>query len=348
MRKLISTFRDPAVRLLPLAKTLEDCLENVKRVVLLGSTGDGKSSLANSLLGLKSNEGFKESSKAESCTSVTKELTGAWRGTGPLCTIIDTPGMNDSQGRDMDHMDHIMETLKKGKSINTFLVTRNGNNLRMDGPFKNMFKIFEMIFGESFWSQVVVSVSKTRYVEEETGTVQESIKEWEDAIKNEFPKAKLASLPSVVLDTGKQGDPKFSKGADDLWHLCSSMASFECKDFQTVQQETSSLLAQQKEESDRLLENMRLELLKKEEELSRIRSRPEQISTRKEVIDISESRLDPHKTTRRIRQRNRSSKRSLAQNPIRQTEKSCPVKVITTQSQRRILSAQKHPRFLKR
>ena len=132
VKKLIDIFRDDKVDLPPLAHYVEQCLENVKRIVLLGSTGDRKSSLANALLGLKSNEVFKESSMTESCTVTTTEQNGAWLGTGSLCTIIDTPGMNDSQGRDLDQVDHILETLKKDRWVNTFLVVRKGDNLRMD------------------------------------------------------------------------------------------------------------------------------------------------------------------------------------------------------------------------
>ena len=131
-----------------------------------------KLSLANALLCLEPNEVFKESLRPESYTATTAEQTGAWLGTGSLCMIIDTPGMNDSQGRDLDHVKHILETLKKGRWVNTFLVVRKGDNLRMDGPFKSMLTMFEMVFGESFWRHVVMSISKTRYIEEETESVQ--------------------------------------------------------------------------------------------------------------------------------------------------------------------------------
>ena len=41
-----------------------------------------------------------------------------------------------------------MNSLKTGNGVNTFVLVRNGNQVRMDKPFKDMLKIFEMIFGE--------------------------------------------------------------------------------------------------------------------------------------------------------------------------------------------------------
>ena len=150
VKKLIEVMNNDSVRLFPLAKKLEGCLENVKRIVLLGSTGAGKSSLGNRLLNLQSPNGFRESEDPESCTKRTEELTGAWLGTGSLCSIVDTPGMNDSQGRDVEYIKQIVDFLKEGKTVDTFLLVRNGNNLRMDKPLKDMLKIFEIVFGESF------------------------------------------------------------------------------------------------------------------------------------------------------------------------------------------------------
>ena len=76
-----------------------------------------------------------------------------WHGNGSHCRIIDTPGINDSQGRDVEHIEKILDCLKKGKTIDTFLLVRNGSRLKVDKSIKDMLKIYdEKKFGESFWS----------------------------------------------------------------------------------------------------------------------------------------------------------------------------------------------------
>ena len=106
--------------------------------ILVPQSTWGKLSLANALFCLEPNEVFKESLRPESCTATTAEQTGAWLGSGSLCMIIDTPGMNDSQRRELDQVKHILKTLKKGRWVDTFLVVQLGDNLQMDNLLKSM------------------------------------------------------------------------------------------------------------------------------------------------------------------------------------------------------------------
>ena len=59
-------------------------------------------------------------------------------------------GLNDSEGRDTEHIAKIIAKLKIGKVINAFVIVRNGAEQRMSKAYSDMLRIFELSFGVNF------------------------------------------------------------------------------------------------------------------------------------------------------------------------------------------------------
>ena len=84
------------------------------RLVIIGQTGAGKSTLANVLLGESpdcKNCTFPVCNGYNSCTKKTKFKVGTWIGSGSTFTVVDTPGLGDSDNEEAELMDEMMEAL---------------------------------------------------------------------------------------------------------------------------------------------------------------------------------------------------------------------------------------------
>ena len=85
------------------------------RLVIIGQTGAGKSTLANVLIGEDvdcKNCTFAVCDGHDSCTKNTKYAVGQWLGVGQPFTVVDTPGFGDSDNDDNLLIDEMMDVLK--------------------------------------------------------------------------------------------------------------------------------------------------------------------------------------------------------------------------------------------
>ena len=131
-----------------------------KKLLVIGKTGTGKSSLCNVLTGnLPNAKAFPVSSKATTCTQETTFANANFCGvpSKPL-SIIDTIGFDDPT-KDHDAKiiaDLVLQLQQNCDYVNTFVMAVNGQNPRLDGSLLQMIKIFEKMFTSKFWDQVVV------------------------------------------------------------------------------------------------------------------------------------------------------------------------------------------------
>lgn len=114
-------------------------------IVLFGETGHGKSTLGNAIIG---EEVFKCN---DTMQSVTKDVYGEYgKGKSKNIFVIDTPGINDSQGKDNEYLKNISIYLKKRNDIKGIIIVLNYslNNIYQNSAeksFKFIFRIFNSI-----------------------------------------------------------------------------------------------------------------------------------------------------------------------------------------------------------
>jgi len=133
------------------------------RIVIVGATGSGKSSLANAFLGCdpRSKEClFEVCSGSDSCTKKTTYGFGFWLGNGQNFTVIDTPGFGDSDNDDDLLIEEMMDILANVVDhTDTFLLLFDGRETRFDASLQNMIQMMTIIFGQHWWDYLVIGVS---------------------------------------------------------------------------------------------------------------------------------------------------------------------------------------------
>ena len=141
------------------------------RIVILGATGVGKSSLANIFLGRDKNfngTGFREGCFRVSpkfTTGVTKATcadSGHWMGdlNNPMVTIIDTPGFGSNLVQEQKTIESLVETLKNDiKFVHTFVIAFKQSDNRLTASLHSMISLFEKMFGTKFWQNTILEAT---------------------------------------------------------------------------------------------------------------------------------------------------------------------------------------------
>jgi len=167
------------------------------RIVIVGQTGAGKSTLANVLLGNAvdcTNCTFPVCDGHDSCTKETTYAVGKWKGEGPDFTVVDTPGFGDSDNDDNILIDEMMQVLKDIViGANAIVLLINGDNERFDISLQQMMREMQALFGEQFWMYTIIGVSHWAYDTQSvfkrnaTGRSEEKfMEEWNILLQEKF------------------------------------------------------------------------------------------------------------------------------------------------------------------
>lgn len=159
----------------------------IKRLILLGTTGSGKSRFGNKF---SKKHIFKESEEPDSCT---KGIYRAYNDYG--VEIIDTQGLNDTNDEDKKGLTSIFNEIKENKP-NILVYVQNSSDKRFGKYSKNAItKICQMFNTKSVWNNFIViftfadSISKenrekvaTNFIEKILDVVKECYKNKNDSV----------------------------------------------------------------------------------------------------------------------------------------------------------------------
>jgi len=230
------------------------------RLVIIGQTGAGKSTLANVLLGEDpdcKNCTFAVCDSHNSCTKHTNYAVGKWLGVGPQFTVVDTPGFADSDDEDTELIDEMMGTLHTViKGANALVLLLNGEDERFDSSFQQMLREMQALFGEEFWLNTIIGVSHWAYdshsvtSRNRTGDTEEKYM----ADMNAMLKEKFHiedELMGVFIDAFAKYEPDdqdqqdaFERETSKLWNFTRSKETFAFRTINDVLNENQALKAE--------------------------------------------------------------------------------------------------------
>jgi len=229
------------------------------RIVVIGQTGSGKSTLSNVLIGEDvncQNCSFAVCDGHDSCTKETTYAVGPWLGDGDNFTIVDTPGFGDSDNDDNILIDEMMSVLKNViKGANAIVLLINGDEERFDESLQQMMREMQALFGEDFWNFTIIGVSHWAYDAQSvaqrnfTGKTEEKyIDEWNNLLKEKFHID--VELQGTFIDAFSQQpwnlpdenqQIAFRRETSKLWDFAQNHGLFEFKSIQDVLDENQEL-----------------------------------------------------------------------------------------------------------
>ena len=241
--------------------------EQIKKFVILGAAGVGKSSLANVLLGRSKN--YQGYPFENGCFSVGAQIHPEKARTSAPCSdigyllgnesreqiiVVDTPGLGMPKKEDEKSINQIVAYLKNNiKSIHVFVLCFKSQHNRFSSEVEAMIRVFTGMFGVHFWNNVIIVGTQWSYHPEEIWMRNESnmTENWWSIVFNSYFKETFdvhasITVPIAFIDTFYDDcsvleQTNFTSNVDVLYKFASNVPVFVLKDINTALMEMNSL-----------------------------------------------------------------------------------------------------------
>ena len=182
------------------------------KLLLVGETGNGKSSLGNFILNRKV---FSVSDNPKAETKITRGEYGI-DNTKDIF-VIDTPGLQDSEGADKEHLVQMVDYIKNNPGLQAIIIVFNFHQPRLALYIKTLIKLLCNIFpGANFWSYVGLVWTKFYYYlpqevkNQSQNTVSKLMLEILDLVREANGDNTINSFPTFFVDSDFEKKDQFS------------------------------------------------------------------------------------------------------------------------------------------
>ena len=253
------------------------------KVVLIGQTGSGKSQLGNFIL---QNEFFKVGNGKSSETEIISE--GNTYLDGMSVTIVDTPGLNDTNSKDEEIMDKIVKKFKDDNSIDGIILVYSFRNMRRVQKHQELVNNLIEIFGKDLLEKRLKVIFTNSVIGEERDETDEILEREQMNDAKEFLNYMVMDHEMIFLNTKKKFydrfRPKIIELLNQIYNIKEKYGSInnalikkkELKELKFIEKEKQKEkermekeLRRQKEEYERKQKKQKEESERRQKELER-------------------------------------------------------------------------------
>lgn len=178
----------------------------------------------------------------DSHTNETAWISGKWLGieSNPCVTILDTPGIGDSMGRDCQHANQIAQLANEMGEIHTFLLVVKGTDNKFSQYLRAQLNLYEEMFGRKFWLNLAIEVNwwghdkRSRKIRKIGRKIDEAkyANQWNDKLSKEFYITNTIPVvfvdPMVECEEGNNETVIFKEETSKLWNYVDTNKPFMC------------------------------------------------------------------------------------------------------------------------